>query len=199
MSEQTKQNISDHEVTRLLLEWSGGEETALDKLVPLIYNSLQKIAHQHLRRENAPLTLQTTALVHEAYLKLIDQRSVNWQNRSHFFATASQAMRRILIDHARKQIAEKRGGSDLKISLDDVDVAASAKTDADLLDLDEALTELKKIDAQQSRIVELRYFGGLTAEETAEVLNLSERTVHREWAMARAWLYQNLTGKKISK
>jgi RNA polymerase sigma-70 factor, ECF subfamily len=139
--------------------------------------------------------LQTTALVHEAYLKMVEQNSVDWKNRSHFFAIASQAMRRILIDHARKQIAEKRGGEGEKISLEEIDVA-SINPDQNLIALDEALSELEKVDPQQSRIIELRYFGGLTVEETAEVLQISPRTVAREWAMARAWLYRNLTGEK---
>ena len=195
--EKSQSSTGTHEVTRLLLSWNDGNQNALEKLLPLIYKSLQKIAHRHLSRENAPQTLQTTALVHEAYLKLIDQHSVNWQNRSHFFAIASQAMRRILIDHARRQFAEKRGGEGEKISLDEIDAAGAAvKTDRNLLALDEALNELGKIDRQQSRIVELRYFGGLTVEEIAEVMQTSPRTVAREWAMARAWLYGTLTNQK---
>ena len=194
MSEASSKSEPDsHEVTRLLISWSGGDENALDQLLPLIYRSLQKIAHTHLNRERASHTLQTTALVHEAYLKMVDQTSVHWKNRSHFFAIASQAMRRILIDHARKQISAKRDGE--KISLEEIDVAG-VKTDKSLLNLDEALNELEKIDSQQSRIVELRYFGGLTVEETAEVLQISPRTVNREWAMARAWLYRSLRGEK---
>jgi len=192
---QAKTETGSHEVTRLLISWSDGDKNALEELLPLIYRSLQKIARHHLNRERASHTLQTTALVHEAYLKLIDHNSVDWKNRAHFFAIASQAMRRILIDHARKQIAEKRGGDGEKISLDEID-AIAIKPDQTLLALDEALNELEKIDRQQSRIIELRYFGGLTVEETAEVLQISPRTVAREWAMARAWLYGNLTGEK---
>lgn len=196
MSEKEFQPATgSHEVTQLLVSWSDGDKKALDKLLPLIYQSLQKIARQHLNRERASHTLQTTALVHEAYLKLIDQNSVHWQNRSHFFAIASQAMRRILLDHARRQIAEKRGGAENKISLEEID-AASVNPDENLIALDDALNELEKFDPQQSRIVELRYFGGLTVEETSEVLKISPRTVHREWAMARAWLYRTLTGEK---
>lgn len=196
--EEVKSETNSHEVTQLLISWSDGDKSALDKLMPLIYRSLQKIAHLHLNRERSSHTLQTTALVHEAYMKMIDQNSVHWKNRSHFFAIASQAMRRILIDYARRQIAEKRGGEGEKISLDDIDVA-SINPDQNLLALDEALNELEKIDPEQTRIIELRYFGGLTVDETAEVLQISPRTVAREWAMARAWLYRNLTDEKISK
>jgi RNA polymerase sigma-70 factor, ECF subfamily len=196
MSEAALKSDSDsHEVTRLLVSWSGGDENALEKLLPLIYRSLQKIAHSHLNREHSSHTLQTTALVHEAYLKMVDQHSVDWKNRSHFFAIASQAMRRILLDYARKRISEKRGGEGEKISLDEIDVASIAP-DKNLLALDEALNELEKMDSQQSRIIELRYFGGLTVDETAEVLQISSRTVAREWAMARAWLLKYLTGEK---
>jgi RNA polymerase sigma factor (TIGR02999 family) len=196
MSEaNAKPETGSHEVTRLLVSWSDGDESALEQLMPMIYRSLQKIARNHLNRERSSHTLQTTALVHEAYLKMIDQNSVDWKNRSHFFAIASQAMRRILLDYARKRISEKRGGDGEKISLDEIDVA-SVSPNQNLLALDEALKELEKIDSQQSRIIELRYFGGLTVEETAEVLQISPRTVAREWAMARAWLLKYLTGDK---
>jgi RNA polymerase sigma factor (TIGR02999 family) len=179
-------------VTRLLLDWSGGDQRALEELVPLIYNELRHLAHNFLYSERPDHTLQTTALVHEAYLKLIDQRDARWQNRAHFFAIAAQAMRRILIDSARRRSAAKRGGRGEKLSLDEAaDIAL--EDESNLLDLDEALTELAKIDPQQSRIVELRYFGGLTIEETAEVISVSPATVKREWAMARAWLHQELT------
>ncbi len=192
---------NSHEVTQLLVSWGDGDEAALDKLFPLVYDALRKQARSFLRREREGHTLQTTALVHEAYLKLIDQNNVQWQNRAHFFAIAAQAMRRILLDYARRSISEKRGGEAQKISLDDAENFSqhiSHSPDANLIELDESLKELEKIDKQQSRIVELRYFGGLTVEETAEVLQLSPRTVAREWAMARAWLYRNLTGEKIS-
>lgn len=191
MSEMVEENKGDHEVTQLLLRWSDGEKTALDKLFPMIYHSLQNIAHLQLRHERDSHTLQTTALVHEAYLKLIDQNNVQWQNRAHFFAIAAQAMRRILLDYARKQITEKRGGKEQKISLEEID-ADSVLTDENLVELDEALNRLASFDEQQSKIVELRYFGGLTVEETAEVLQISPRTVAREWAMARAWLLREL-------
>jgi RNA polymerase sigma factor (TIGR02999 family) len=199
MSEEaSKPDTGSRDVTRLLILWSGGDKDAFDKLLPIVYRSLQKIARRHLNRERSSHTLQTTALVHEAYIKMVDQNSVHWKNRSHFFAIASQAMRRILIDHARKQTAEKRGGEEQKLSLEDIN-AALVGPGKNLLDLDEALIELEKVDPQQSRIIELRYFGGLTVEETAEILQISPRTVAREWAMARAWLYSYLTSEKISK
>ena len=179
-------------VTRLLSEWGDGNQQALEALVPLIYKELRNLAHNFLYRERPGHTLQTTALVHEAYLKLIDQNDARWQNRAHFFAIAAQAMRRILIDSARKHAAAKRGGPQAELSLDEVaDIAL--EPDINLLKLDEALNELAKIDLRQSRIVELRYFGGLTIEETAEVISVSPATVKREWMMARAWLHQELT------
>lgn len=181
-------------VTRLLLEWSGGNKQALEKMLPLIYDELRRLAHNFLYRERPGHTLQTTALVHEAYLKLIDQRDARWQNRAHFFAIAAQAMRRILIDSARKHIADKRGGGGEKLSLAEV-ATITPEPDSNLLALDEALKALAEIDAQQSRIIELRYFGGLTIEETAEVMNLSPATIKREWTMARAWLHQSLSGE----
>jgi RNA polymerase sigma factor (TIGR02999 family) len=179
-------------VTRLLGEWSAGNEQALEEMLPLIYDELRRLAHNFLYRERPDHTLQTTALVHEAYLKLIDQRDPHWQNRAHFFAIAAQAMRRILIDSARKHVAEKRGGGGPKLSLGDIS-SISLEPNNSLLALDEALKELAEIDAQQSRIIELRYFGGLTIEETAEVMKLSPATIKREWTMARAWLHQALT------
>jgi RNA polymerase sigma factor (TIGR02999 family) len=179
-------------VTQLLQDWSAGNERALEELLPLIYNELRQLAHNFLYRERSGHTLQTTALVHEAYLKLIDQKDSRWQNRSHFFAIAAQAMRRILIDSARRHAAMKRGGPQEKLSLDEV-ADVSLEPNTKLLALDEALKALAEIDSEQSRIVELRYFGGLTIEETAEVLNSSPATIKREWAMARAWLHQALT------
>lgn len=179
-------------VTQLLADWSDGSQQALEELLPLIYNELRHLAHNFLYRERPGHTLQTTALVHEAYLKLIDQRDARWQNRAHFFAVAAQAMRRILIDSARKHAAAKRGGGGEKVSLDEA-ANISLEPDLGLLALDEALNELAEIDPQQSRIVELRYFGGLTIEETAQVMNVSPATIKREWAMARAWLHQAMT------
>ena len=184
-------------VTRLLADWGDGNQQALEELLPLIYNELRRLAHNFLYRERPGHTLQTTALVHEAYLKLIDQRDAHWQNRAHFFAIAAQAMRRILIDSARKHTAVKRGGGAEKVSLDEV-AEISLEPDRSLLALDEALNALAEIDPQQSRIIELRYFGGLTIEETAEVLKTSPATVKREWAMARAWLYKAVTGSSAS-
>lgn len=183
-------------VTRLLLEWSDGNQQALEEMLPLIYDELRHLAHIFLYRERPGDTLQTTALVHEAYLRLIDQRDPRWQNRAHFFAIAAQAMRRILIDSARKHVAEKRGGGGEKVSLAEV-ASLSSEPDANLLALDEALNALAEIDPQQSRIIELRYFGGLTIEETVEVMKLSPATIKREWAMARAWLHQALTKGEI--
>ena|ERR1700674_5823976 len=184
-------------VTRLLLEWSNGNQQALEEMLPLIYDELRHLAHNFLYRERPGHTLQTTALVHEAYLKLIDQRDARWQNRAHFFAIAAQAMRRILIDSARKHVAEKRGGGGEKLSLAEV-AAISLEPDVNLLALDEALNALAEIDPQQSRIIELRYFGGLTIEEAAEVMKLSPATIKREWTMARAWLHQALTGGAVN-
>lgn len=183
---------SSDEVTRLLRDWGNGNQQALDKLVPLIYNELRHLAHKCLHRERPGHTLQTTALVHEAYLKLIDQRDARWQNRAHFFAIAAQAMRRILVDSARRHTAIKRGGPAENLPLDEA-ANVSLEPDPILLPLDEALNALAEIDPQQGRIVELRFFGGLTIEETAEVMKLSADTIKREWAMARAWLRQTLT------
>lgn len=182
-------------VTKLLADWSNGNQQALEELLPLIYNELRHLAHGFLYRERPGHTLQTTALVHEAYLKLIDQRDARWQNRAHFFAIAAQAMRRILIDSARKRGAVKRGGPGEKVSLTEA-AGISLEPDSALLALDEALVALAEIDPEQSRIVELRYFGGLTIEETAEVMKLSPATIKREWAMARAWLHQALTSRE---
>lgn len=180
------------QVNRLLVDWGEGNQHALEELLPLIYNELRRLAHNFLYGERHGHTLQTTALVHEAYLKLIDQKDARWQNRAHFFAIAAQAMRRILIDSARRHAAEKRGGAQEKVSLDEAP-ELSLEPDNNLLALDEALTRLQEIDPQQSRIVELRYFGGLTIEETAEVTRISAATIKREWAMARAWLHQELS------
>ena len=183
-------------VARLLNEWSDGNKQALEELVPLIYTELRYLAHTFLYRERPGHTLQTTALVHEAYLKLIDQRDARWQNRAHFFAIAAQAMRRILIDSARRHRAEKRGSGGEKVSLAE-SLIVSPQPDQTLLALDEALEHLAEIDRDQSRIVELRYFGGLTIEETAEVMSLSPATIKREWAMARAWLHQALSEEGV--
>jgi RNA polymerase sigma-70 factor (ECF subfamily) len=181
-------------VTLLLREWSEGKQEVLDDLMPLVYDELRRQAAGRLRREREGHTLQTTALIHEAYIKLIDQADVRWQNRAHFFAIASQAMRRILIDHARTRQREKRGGANEDIRLDAfvLDVAGPEKS-MDLVALDEALTRLTGYDERQARIVELRYFGGLEIEETAEVLGVSPATVRRDWSFAKAWLKQELS------
>src|SRR5712692_9921885 len=184
-------------INQLLADWGNGNQQALEELLPLIYEELRRLAHNFLYRERPGHTLQTTALVHEAYLKLIDQRDVRWQNRAHFFAIAAQAMRRILIDSARKHAAVKRGSGAEKVSLDDAP-QISLESDASLLALDEALNALAEIDPEQSRIVELRYFGGLTIEEAAEVMNCSPATIKREWAIARAWLYKAIASRRGS-
>ncbi len=184
---------STGEVTRLLQDLSSGNREALDKLLPLVYNELRRLAHSYLTSERTDHTLQTTALVHEAYLKLIDQHSVNWENRAQFFALSAQAMRRILLDNARRHTAAKRG-SGQKFSLEEVATVSNGAANESLIALDIALQKLETIDAEQSRIVELRYFGGLTIEETAEVLKTSPSSVQREWTIARAWLYKAITG-----
>jgi RNA polymerase sigma factor (TIGR02999 family) len=179
-------------VTRLLVEWQNGDQKALDSLIPLVYQELRSIAGRYLSRESPSHTLQSTALVHEAYFKLIGQRRVRWQNRAHFFGIAAQAMRRILIDHARHQAREKRGGAVPKLSLDDAMAAADAGADIDLLALDDALTALAEIDPRGAQIIELRFFSGLSLEETAEVVGVSAGTVKRDWSAARAWLYREM-------
>jgi RNA polymerase sigma-70 factor, ECF subfamily len=179
-------------VTRLLVEWQNGSQAALDRLVPLVYAELRAIAGRYLSRESQGHTLQSTALVHEAYLKLVGQRSVQWQNRSHFFGIAAQMMRRILVDHARHEHRAKRGGDAPKLSLDDAMAVAEPESEVDLLALDDALTSLSEIDPRGARIVELRFFSGLTIDETAEVLALSTGTVKRDWSTARAWLYREM-------
>jgi RNA polymerase sigma factor (TIGR02999 family) len=188
---------STDEVTRLLQDWGDGDQRALEKLVPLIYNELRQMAHKCLYRERSGHTLQTTALVHEAYLKLIEQRDTRWQNRAHFFAIAAQAMRRILVDNARRHTAMKRGGPAENLSLDEA-ANVSIEPDPILLPLDEALTRLAEIDPQQEKIVELRYFGGLTIKETAEVMDLSVDTIKGDWAMARAWLRERLKERQLT-
>ncbi len=182
------------EVTLLLQQLSGEGSSpnreALDKLLPIVYDELRRLAASFLNREHA-VSLQTTELVHEAYFKLTNQKKVDWENRGQFFAIAAQAMRRILIDAARQRKSLKHGAE--KVSLDDA-LTVSAAQNQSLLELDEALTELEKFDSQQCRVVELRYFAGLTIEETAEVLHISEATVKREWAIARAWLFKKING-----
>lgn len=178
-------------VTDLLIDWSKGDQEALNKLMPLVYDELHRLASRYLRHERPGHTLQTTALVHEAYLKLVDQKNANLQNRVQFFAVAAQVMRHILVDHARSRRALKRGGDYCRLSLDEAVLSAEEK-DPDLLSLNDALNSLAAIDAQQSRVVELRVFGGLTVEDTAEALEISPRTVKREWSMAKAWLHKQI-------
>src|SRR5438128_8859616 len=179
---------STHEVTELLTAWSGGDKAALDKLMPLIHDELRRLAHRYMSRERPGHTLQTTALVNETYLRLTNRENINWQNRAHFFAIAAEAMRSILVDHARSHAYAKRGGGAHKVVLDEA-LAVSPEVAAEVVALDDALKELAKLDPEQSRIVELRFFGGLTIEETAEVLRISPATVKREWNTAKAWLY----------
>lgn len=180
------------EITRLLTEVTNGNREAVDQLIPLVYSELRRMARRYLSRERLDHTLQPTALVHEAYLKLVDQRGQVWQNRAHFLAIAAELMRQILIDHAKSYCAEKRGGGAGKLSLDVLD-AIDKKQYPQLIILDEALSKLKICDPRQGRIVELRFFGGLTEEEISEVVGFSVRTVKRDWRVARAWLYREMT------
>jgi RNA polymerase sigma-70 factor, ECF subfamily len=181
-------------VTRLLLEWRGGDERALERLIPLVYGELRRLAGRYLKRERAGHTLETHDLIHEAFLRLIDQRQVDWRNRSHFFAIAAQMMRRILVDHARRRGYRKHGGDVRRLVLDDVPDLA-IRRDTDLVALDEALTELAEVDGELAKIVELRFFGGLEHDEIAAALGVSNPTVRRRWRMAKAWLYRRLAGE----
>ena len=186
---------SQHEVTRLLIRLTDGDGDVLGELLPLVYDELRRLAAGYLRRERPGHTLQPTALVHEAYLRMVDQSQVRWQNRAHFLGVAAQMMRRILVDHARGQRAEKRGGEIQKLSLDE-NIDVSGERAADLVALDEALERLAEFDPQKARVVELRFFGGLSVEETAEVLGVSAPTVKRQWRMAKAWLYGQVSNKE---
>ena len=180
------------DLTRLLVRWSEGEAEALEALLPLVYDQLRRIAARELRRERSGHTLAPTALVHELYLRLIDQRRATWQNRAHFFALSAQLMRRVLVDHARTRDAEKRGGSATHITLSDVAAAGEQPGIVDVLAVDDALQRLAQHDPEQVRIVELRFFAGLSVEETAHVLQRSPRTIKREWRLAKAWLHREL-------
>ena len=177
-------------VTGLLIEWGNGDRGALDRLMPLVYDELRGIARRHLLLEGHPHTLQSTALVHEAYLRLIDQNRVQWQDRAHFFAVAARLIRRILLDHARRRLADKRGGNAPKLNVENV--ALSAPQNLDVIALDEALAALAELDATQAQVVELRFFAGLTIPETAEALQISTSTVERDWITAKAWLFDRL-------
>jgi RNA polymerase sigma factor (TIGR02999 family) len=181
------------QVTDLLVAWSEGDKEAYDRLVPLVYDELHRLAHRYMSGERAGHTLQTTALVDEAYLRLVKQK-VHWQNRSHFFAIAAEVMRRILVDYARQRRFAKRGGNAQQVELDEAMVMARERS-TELVALDEALRRLAEFDERKSRVVELRFFGGLTVEETAKVLNVSPNTVDRDWSTARAWLYKEVNGK----
>jgi RNA polymerase sigma factor (TIGR02999 family) len=179
------------DVTTLLMEWSGGNSQAFNELIPLVYDQLRQLAERQLRRERPNHTLHSTALVHEAYLKLIDQRRVQWKDREHFFAVASQAIRRILVTYARSRYASKRGGGATLLAFDE-SVALPDRKDVDLVALDDALESLSRLDAQQGRIIELRFFGGLSIDGTARVMGISTSTVTRDWNVARAWLFREL-------
>jgi RNA polymerase sigma-70 factor, ECF subfamily len=200
----------DQPVTQLLAKWSNGNEAALGELTGLVYQELRALAQRHLRRERPNHTIQRTALVHEAFVRLVNQQSVDWQSRAHFFGLASNLMRRILVDHARARLASKRGGGLAAVSLDEITSPAEpgdsptrpsyaepaqidSETEDDVTAIDEALTRLAELDERQAKIVEMRYFGGLTIEETAQVLSISDATVKREWTVARAWLRRELS------
>lgn len=181
-----------HDVTQILHEWSGGDRNAPERLMPLVYDEMRRLARSFLARERGAHTFQPTALVNEAYLRLVDQTRVNWQNRAHFYGIASSMMRRVLIDHARAHATEKRGGAAIHLSIDDVQVPIEERA-ASFIAMDEALSRLAEMDQRKSRIVEMRFFGGLSDEEIAEVLGVSSRTVLRDWKTARLWLYRELS------
>jgi RNA polymerase sigma-70 factor (ECF subfamily) len=183
--------LPPHEVSQLLIAWGNGDQAALEKLIPIVYQELHKMAARYMRRENPGHTLQTSALVNEAYLKLIDQKNVKWQNRAHFFGVAAQLMRRILLDHAKSRARTKRGNYPRKISLDQMTLVSNEKA-AEFIALDDALNRLATIDALKSRIVEMKIFCGLNTEEMAEVEKVSVSTIEREWRRAKAWLHQEL-------
>ena len=182
---------SQHQVTELLRQWKNGDKEALDKLTPLVYDELHRLAHQYISRERPDHTLQTTALLNEAYLRLVEQRDVDWASRAHFFAVSAQVMRHILVDYARQHTAVKRGGEVQRVPLDDGPIVSRDRA-AELVALDEAMQALQKIYPRRSKIVELRYFGGLNNKEASEVLKVSETTIERDWRFAKAWLYREM-------
>jgi RNA polymerase sigma-70 factor, ECF subfamily len=182
---------SSREVSQLLIAWGNGDQAALSKLIPLVYQELHRMAARYMRRESPGHTLQTSALVNEVYLKLVDQKNVHWQNRAHFFGVSAQLMRRILVDHARKHARLKRGGATQNLSLDETAILSNARA-AEFIALDDALTSLAEMDPSKSRIVEMKFFGGLNFEEVAEVEKVSSRTIRREWRKAKAWLHQEM-------
>lgn len=181
------------EITQMLIELTDGNQEVVNQILPHIYDELRRLAGSYLRRERSNHTLQPTALVHEAYMKLIDQKRVKWQNRAHFFGIAAQVMRRILLDHARKHQADKRGGEAEKLPIEEEILIVSHDKSSELIALDDALQSLASMDEQKARIVELRYFGGLSIEETAEVMGVSVPTINRQWRMAKAWLYSQVS------
>jgi RNA polymerase sigma factor (TIGR02999 family) len=192
-SKMSQSGSAKHTITRMLQEWNDGKREAINDLMPLVYDELHRQAKRYLRRERANHTLQTTALIHEAYLKLIGQRNVEWEGRTHFYAIAAQAMRRILVDHARTVKREKRGGDNVILPIDEaLQIAGKEVKTVDLIALDEALTGLASRDERQARIVELRYFADLTLEETARALGISRATAALDWSMAKAWLFREL-------
>jgi RNA polymerase sigma factor (TIGR02999 family) len=188
---------SANQVTQLLVSWGNGDQQSLESLIPLVYDELRRQARRYLRRERPDHTLQSSALVHEVYVRLIDQRQANWHNRSQFFGVAAQLMRRILVDHARSRGAVKRGAGVTKLAIAE-EVAAIEMQNVDLIALDTSLTKLEQVDPQQCRIVELRFFSGLSIEDTADALGISPATVKRDWAMVKAWLYREISGSPAS-
>ena len=197
MKAKSMSKHSPEEVTQMLLDWSDGNKEALDRLMPLIYDELRRLARHYMRRERRGHTLQTTALVNEAYMRLIDQRSVQWQNRVHFFSVAARMMRRILIDYARSRQVAKREGELRKVSIDEAATIAH-EPDASLIAIDDALTSLEALDPRKVQVIELRFFGGLTIDETAAALNTSHATIERDWTTARAWLYREVSRSELS-
>lgn len=187
---------TSHEVTGILQEWREGRSGASERLFPIVYDELRRQARNHLRRERPEHTLQPTALVHEAYLRIVDQTSPAIENRAHFFAFASRVMRQILVDHARERKAEKRGGAAQRLSLADIDLLPQ-QSSADMIELDEALQKLEKIDERKCRVVDMRFFGGLKEEEIAKILQVTEKTVRRDWQFAKLWLYRELSGQSV--
>ena len=191
------QTRSPQRITELLVAWSGGDESALEQLAPLVHSELHRLAHQYMARERPGHTLQTSALVNEAYMRLIEWKNVRWQNRAHFFAVSAQLMRRILVDFARERRYLKRGGAAFRVSLNEASDLA-LQHDADLVALDEALTSLAEVDKRKCEVVEMRFFGGLSVKEVAEVLKVSEETVTRDWRLAKVWLLRELSSEKLS-
>ncbi len=187
--------VSQHEVTQLLRAWSEGDEAALNRLIPLVHGELRQLAHRYMAQERPDHTLQTTALINEAYIRLIDYRQRPWQNRAHLFAISAQLMRRILVDFARSRGSRKRGGGAQRVSLDEA-LVVSPELGEDLMALDDALKTLAEVDSRKSQVVELRFFGGLSAKESAEVLKVSEDTILRDWRLAKVWLLRELSGEK---